>query len=354
MLNNRSRVRAFTGPGAEERAEKVGHYLKALAGNDASRKFCVDRGIGLTRATNESGNTAGGFLAPQDFDAAIISVRETVGAFRQGAEIRPTRSDGQVRPRRIGGLTANFVPEGAIIPESSFQLDAIESAQKKFAILGRSSSELFEDSASDLGEFLTSEIGYAFAGKEDDVAFNGDGTSAYVGISGLATKLIGLKSSVAAASGHNTFLTIDAAADIPNLMAGVLAAALPGSAWYASATAYAQTICRLAAVSGGLTATMRPDGTIAANYLGFPVRFSGKLPDVSTSLTGKAMLFFGNLSMSSVLVERQQQTIIAISRDRALDTDQILVRGVQRCDIINHTVGDASTRGPMAMLVGTT
>jgi HK97 family phage major capsid protein len=92
---------------------------------------------------------------------------------------------------------------------------------------------------------------------------------------------------------------------------------------------------------------------IDANYLGFPVRLSGKLPDISSTLTGKAMLVFGNLAMSSVLVERQNQTIIAISRDRALDADQILIRGIQRCDIICHSVGDASTRGPIAMLVGT-
>src|SRR5258705_3530465 len=353
MFHSGSRVRAFTGPMAEQRAEKIGHWFKALLGREASKAWCVEQGVGLIRATNEAGNVAGGFLAPQDFDAAIISVRETFGAFRQGAEIRPTRSDGQVRPRRTGGLTANFVTEGASIPESSFQLDAVESAQKKFAILGRASSELFEDSAADLGEFVTSEVGYAVAAKEDDCGFNGDGTSTYVGMSGLATKLSGLKSSVAAASTHKTFLTLDNT-DLTNLMAGVLATAIPGAAWYTSATGYAQAICRLAAVSGGATATMRPGGTIAANFLGFPVRFSGKLPDVSTDLSTKAMLFFGNLAMSSVLVERQQQTIIAISRERALDTDQVLVRGVQRCDIVNHTVGDASTRGPIAMLVGTT
>jgi HK97 family phage major capsid protein len=349
---NKSRVRAFKGHDAEQRAERVGNWFKALTGHEASKKWCIENGVALTKATNESLNVTGGFLAPADFDAQIISVRETFGAFRAGAEIRPTRSDGQVRPRRIGGLTANFVTEGGSIPESSFQLDAVETAQKKFAILGRASAEMFEDSAADLGEFLTSEIGYAFAAKEDDVGFNGDGTSTYVGISGLATKLVGLKSAVAAASGHNTFLTLDTT-DIANLMAGVLATAIPGAAWYTSATGYAQTICRLAAASGGLVATMRPDGTISASFLGFPVRFSGKLPDVSTSLTGKAMLFFGNLGMSSVLVERQQQTIVAISHSRALDTDQILVRGVQRCDIINHTVGDTSTRGAVAMLVGT-
>lgn len=353
MLNRNSRVRAFTGPDAEKNAECIGHWFKALIGQEKSKAWCVGNGVGLTKAASESVNVTGGFLAPEDFDAAIINVRETVGAFRQGAEIRPTRSDGQLRPRRTGGLTANFVSEGAAIPESSFQLDAIESSQKKLAILARASSELFEDSASDLGEFLTSEIGYAFASTEDDCGFNGDGTSAYRGISGLATKLVGLKSSIAAASTHKTFLTLDTT-DIANLMAGVLATAIPGAAWYTSAVGYAQTVCRLAAVSGGLIATQRPDGTISATYLGFPVRFSGKLPNVSTDLSGKAMLFFGNLSMSSVLVERQQQTIIAISHSRALDTDQVLIRGIQRCDIINHTVGDAATCGPIAMLTGTT
>ena len=346
-----SRVRAFRGPDAEQKAERCGHWFKALTGNMRSKEWCIEKGIGLTKATGESTNSGGGFLAPEDFDAAIISVRETVGAFRQGAEIRPARSDGQVRPRRIGGLTANFVSEGAAIPESSFELDAVESVQKKLAILVRSSSELFEDSAPDLGEFLTSEIGYAFAATEDDCGFNGNGTSAYSGINGLSSKLVGLQSAVAAASGHNTFLTLDQT-DIANLMAGVLATAIPGACWYTSATGFAQTMCRLAATAGGLVAHERPDGTISAHYLGFPVKFSAKLPNVQTSLASEAMLFFGDLGMSSLIVERQRQAVIAFSRDRYLDRDQILIRAVQRCDIINH-LGASTTLAPVAMLVGT-
>ena len=323
-----------------------------MTGNEKSREWCIENGVGLTKATSELVNVTGGFLAPLDFDAAIITVRETYGAFRQGAEVRPTRSDGQVRPRWFGGLTANWVAENAAIPESQFQLDAVGSSQKKLGILARGSSELFEDSASDLGEFLTSEVGYAFAQTEDGCGFIGDGTSTYMGISGLGTKLAGLKSSVAAASSHNTFLTLNST-DVASLMAGVMASAIPGAAFYTSVVGYAQTLCRLAAVSGGLTATMRPDGTIAANYLGFPVHFSGKLPDGSSSLSGKPMLFFGDLKMSSCLVERKQQTILAFSADRSLDTDQILIRGTQRLDIVNHSVGDVSNRGPVAMLVGT-
>jgi HK97 family phage major capsid protein len=347
-----SRIKAFSGPHAEERAERVGHFFKSMAGNDESRAWCIKRGVGLQKATAETGvSTVGGFLAPTDFDAAVIDVRERVGAFRQGAEIRSTVSGGQVRPKRTGNMTANFVAENAAIPESNFLLDGVQATLRKMAILGRASSELFEDSPADVGEFIASEIGYAFAGLEDDCGFNGDGTSTYNGIVGLSTRLAGAKSAVAAASGHNTFLTVDTT-DIANLMAGVIAAAIPGARWYVSAIGYAQALCRLAAVSGGLTATQRADGTIDANYLGFPVSFSGKLPNVSTALSGKPMLFFGNLAMSSVIVERQAQTVVAMSRDRYLDQDSVLVRGVQRLDVINH-MGGAGDPGPVAMLVGT-
>jgi HK97 family phage major capsid protein len=234
----------FRAPGGEQKAELVGDWFKGIFGNEDARARCIARGVGLTKAVNESMNVTGGFLAPSDYDAAIASVVETFGAYRMGADIRPTRSDGQVRPRRTGGATATLVKEGGSIPESNLLFDAIESAQKKLGILLRSSAELLEDAAPVLAEFLTFEIGLAIAALEDDYGFNADGTSAFAGISGLALKLVGLKSSVAAAPGHNTFLTIDTT-DIANLTAGVLATAVPGAAWYTSATGYAQTICRL-------------------------------------------------------------------------------------------------------------
>jgi HK97 family phage major capsid protein len=174
------------------------------------------------------------------------------------------------------------------------------------AILARSSTELFEDSAPDLGEFLTAEVAYSFATLEDDCGFNGDGTSGFGGIAGLSTKLTDCKSAVTAAVGHNTFGTLDQT-DLGSLIAAVLATAIAtGPAWYTSATGFALGFCRLAAGGGGGYMESRiVDGVSTPFYLGFPVRFSGKLPDIATTLTGKPMLYFGNLAMSSVLVERQ-------------------------------------------------
>src|ERR1700730_17598089 len=141
-----------------KQAAVAGHFFRALAGDERSRRWCVDRSSGLQKASAELPDGAGGFLVPEVVDAAIIRVLEVVGAFRQGAELRPTTSDAAIRPRRVGGLSASWVSEGRVRPESSFQLDAVEASMKKIAILARASSDLFDDSASDLGEFLTQEI----------------------------------------------------------------------------------------------------------------------------------------------------------------------------------------------------
>jgi hypothetical protein len=43
------------------------------------------------------------------------------------------------------------------------------------------------DSAADVAQSVASEIADAFAAKEDDCGYNGDGTSGFGGIAGLAT-----------------------------------------------------------------------------------------------------------------------------------------------------------------------
>jgi HK97 family phage major capsid protein len=282
-----------------------------------------------------------------DFDSDVISIKETQGAFRRGCQVTQATSDHQVRPRRTGGLTASWVAEGASIPTSQGQLDAVSTTSKKMGILITASSELLEDSAVDLGAWIASEVAYAFAGLEDEPGFNGDGTSKFAGISGLSTRLAGTLSSIPAASAHNTFATLTNA-DISALIGGVLGSALPGAAWYVSQLGYAQCLAQLAATSRGIASV---NG--APNFLGWPVYISSKLPNVSTTLANLPMMFFGSLAQSSVIVERRQ-TVIGMSRQHALDTDQVLICATQRIDIVCHDCGSPTAKGPMAMLTGTT
>jgi HK97 family phage major capsid protein len=64
------------------------------------------------------------------------------------------------------------------------------------------------------------------------------------------------------------------------------------------------------------------------------------------------MMAFGDLSQSSTLAERRQ-LVVASSTHRAFDQDQILIHGTQRVHALTHTVGDAATKAPIAMLIGT-
>jgi HK97 family phage major capsid protein len=276
-------------------AEIAGNWFKGLSGDPIARAWCVSRSIGLAKAAAEMPDSAGGWLVPELVSSEILRILELVGAFRRGAQVRTVTSDAMVTPRRVNGVVANFVAEGASIPESSFLLDGVEVSLKKAGMLVRSSTELFADSAADVGAFLILEFAYALAALEDNCGFNGDGTS-----SGLGTRLAGTKGAVAAASGHNTFSAIDST-DIAGVIGGVMGAALQNSAWYCSSLAFALTFCRLAGASGGLVNRQMPDGTTQAEYLGWPVRISSQLPNVATSLANLPMLYFGSLAMSSLL-----------------------------------------------------
>src|SRR6185503_21266303 len=97
-MSKNNRVRCFVGPGAERRAEIAGHWLKAITGNPKSQDWAISHNIPLTKAQTEGTNSAGGFLAPEELDAAIIIAREAYGAFRQGTQVRPITAMSTVRP----------------------------------------------------------------------------------------------------------------------------------------------------------------------------------------------------------------------------------------------------------------
>jgi HK97 family phage major capsid protein len=188
--------------------------------------------------------------------------------------------------------------------------------------------------------------------KEDVCGFNGDGTSTYGGIRGL-TKLIvdggHGASKVTAASGHDLLSEIDAT-DIAATIAALPTYALPGAAWYLSNYAFATCFCKLAVSSGGIV-SMNINGVMQPTYLGWPIRLSSCLPQVSSTLSGVVMLLFGDLSLSSTIGDRTGVEV-KTSTTRLMDTDQILYRGRERFDLVNHDVGDGTTGGPIVGLVG--
>lgn len=347
------RHRAFpgNGPETEERYQRAGQWLLATVyGNQKAASWCKSNGIGLTKAAGESIGANGGYLVPLDLANAILDIRDMYGAFRRRARIVPMASDNTSIPRRTGGASAFFIGENTSVSETSAVIDAVSLTAKKIGSLVRLPSELEEDAIVDIVDFVANEMGLAFAVQEDDCAFNGDGTSTYGRMRGLSTVVLDGNHAKAKVTASVALFSTLTATDLANLMGSVRASAIPNAAWFCSQTCFATTICRLSGSSGYLE-TRIVDGISTPFFQGFPVILTQKLPLITTTLTGKVMMAFGDMYAAGVLGQRRGITL-ARSDDRYLDQDQIAVLGTERFHTSVHDVGDNTNYGSLAALVG--
>lgn len=348
--------RAFPGygPDVEARYQRAGQWILAsIYQNDDAKAWCQKNGVPLERGEVETiGKGGSGFLVPNELASAILDLRDLYGAFRRRARIVPMKSNNISVSRRPGGLGAYFIAPNTALTETSAPVDNIQLTTRKIASLIRLSTEVNEDAIVDMVDFVANEVAVAFAIKEDDCAFNGDGTSAYGQMLGLGKIVLDgnhSKAKVTAASGHNTFATLDGT-DLSNLMAAVRASAIPNAAWFCSQTGFALTICRLSA-AGGYLETHIVDGIPTPFYLGFPVILSQKMPLITSTLSGSMMMAFGDMYAGGALGESRSVSL-ARSDERYLDQDEIGVRGTERIHAVVHDVGDNTNFGSLAALIG--
>lgn len=342
-------MRAFKGQGGMARAYKVGQFCRAaLFGQQDAADWCKENGVPLVKAQAEGVNTAGGVLVPEEMMNEIIILRETYGVFRKQCRVVPMGRDTLNWPRRTGGLTAYFMSENGSFTESNATWDNVNLTAKKIGALTKISTELAEDAIINIADYIVDEIAYAFASKEDDCGFNGDGTSTYGGMRGIT--VIAADSSHTAglytATGHSTYATLDNT-DLTGLMGKLPQYALTNAKFYCSQTAFATVFERLVAAAGGNSISTL-DGAVQYRYLGFPIIISQKLP-TTASVTGTVTMFFGDLAKAAAMGERRGVTIRRLD-ERFADTDQIGILGTERFDINVHDMGDTSNAGPLVAL----
>jgi HK97 family phage major capsid protein len=336
---------------AHEKALAFGHFIGAAAGIRKSINFCEKNDL-LTKAHTEGVNSAGGFLVPEVFETELIRLREEFGIARSECRVRPMTTDVHRIPRQRDTLTPYFVGEAAAITESTMSFEQVSLVAKKMAVLTTISSELNEDAFISIADEVSGEIAYAFAKREDECLFLGDGTSTYGGITGLANSM------GSAGISQTTELTTPALTDVTSL--GVftdLMALLPQYAdtrnckWYMHKSVYHGTVEAIVREAGGNTFRDQLDGKWTPNLLGYPVVFSQVLPDINTTTDNAKIAYFGDMTLAASFGDRRS-TQIQVS-DQAMDVfqqDEIAVRGTERFDIVCHDCGDTNEAGPIVAL----
>ncbi len=340
-------LRSFRGPDAQDKAYAAGQWCLAILGGDQrAAQWCADNGI-ETRALQTTSNNLGGFLVPEQMETAIIDLREERGVARRVLRIRPMASDTLIVPRRQSGVTAYFVSENAEITASDKGWDTVSLTARKLAVLTKYSSELNEDSVISIADDLAQEIAYAFADKEDECLFNGDGTSTYGGIVGLKNAL-GDGSEVTAIAGNTAFSTLDL--DDFGAMVGRLPQyAVNGARWYISRVGWANSMLRLAEAAGGNTVAQIAGGA-PLQFLGFPVEIVQVMNSTTAAQTSTdGLAYLGNLSLAASMGSRRGISI-AVDGSRYFEFDQLAIRGTERFDINVHERGTSSVAGPVIML----
>jgi len=239
------------------------------------------------------------------------------------------------------------VAENAEITASDKGWDAVQLVARKLAVLCRYSSELNEDSILSIADDLASEIAYSFADKEDECAFNGDGTSTYGGIVGLkAGTAAGSK--VTAATGNTAFSTLDLE-DFEGMVGKLPQFAVAGARWYVSRVGWANSMLRLAEAAGGNTVAQVAGGA-PLQFLGFPVEIVQVMNATTAAQTSTdGLAYLGNLQLAATMGTRRGISI-QVDGSRYFEFDQLAIRGTERFDINYHERGTASVAGPVIML----
>lgn len=353
-----SSVRNFKGKDAERKAYRLGRWFMATLGQSEKFKnlLAVQRSIEFCRANNlvlrvnnsEGVNEDGGFLVPHEFGNDLIDLREEFGVFRRNAKIEPMMSDTKSVPRRTGGLTAYFANEASALTASKAGWDRVQLVAKKLIALAKITSELSEDALISMGDYLAGEIAYAFAVKEDDCGFNGDGTSTYGGITGVREKLKGLNGTianiaglvVASGTGYGTSYGSVVLSDFNKVKGRLPQYAFTRGTpkWYVHQSFWSEVMEKLILAAGGVTAEQL-QMMVQPRFLGYPVEICQTFP--KDSAVSQVCALFGSLSLAASFGERRMTTI-TLSEHSSFDTDEIDIRGTSRFDIVVHDVGNAS------------
>lgn len=345
-VSYRGKLKAFPNTDEGRRdAYSFGRWLQGYVHGDAdAKRWCHDHGV-ESRALGEAVNSAGGVFVPEIASGQVVRLVEEFSVWPAAMQNVVMPSDTVTAVKRLTGVSASWSAENAEIITSDPSATDIRLVAKKLTVSTRVSNELLADAAA-VGDWVIAEFATAIGEKLDSAAVNGDGTSSYGGVYGIANKVLTAAGSYHTAdTNHDTFAELDIA-DFLGVVAK-LPTYVTNARWYISSFGFAQSMQRLDLGAGGRVSFENGTGF---NFLGYPVTISNVMAK-SGDQSGKAMAFLGDASLAGMYGIRSAfQT--KISTERYVEYDQTLYLGLARADMVWHSVGTATEAGPLLALVG--
>ena len=350
---------------SNEEAYKVGKFLRAVSGDQASYQWCMDNGVAVKTMTEGNDATAG-ILVPDFWEDAIWNLKEPRGIARQYARVVPMTSPVHKRIKLTSDQNVYFVGEGVAPTASDLSYGFTTLSAKKLGHLTYVTYELADDALVNVVDEITREAAYGLADKEDKCLFLGDATSTYGGITGLRksyenTLLAGggtwatdadkakLASAVVAASNAWSGVTRD---NLASLRGKVRQGQGNDYAYFCSSAFYFDVMARVAYAAGGVTATEVVNGVPMERFDGYPVVMVETMP--TESAANDIPVYFGSMSNAVDFGDLKATTV---ETDKNIRTQIWEVVTTERFDINVHDIGNYNAtaanrkRGSLAALI---
>jgi HK97 family phage major capsid protein len=304
------------------------------------------------KAAGEGVSYEGGVLVPEELAMWIINKMGLYGKFRRNTLVIPLKSDRMTVPKVETDLTIYSPGEGKGITESDMAFSQVGLTMHKLGCLAKVSSELEEDSVLAIGEIVGLSMSRSMAKKEDEIAFVGDGTVTYFGMTGIAPALRKVDPVIANIKGlkvgtGNLWSEL-VLADFDDTIAVLPDEADDGAKWYVHRRFYFGVMYKLAQAAGVANFLDIISPNRQRFFLGYPIEFVAAMPSIAGNSQICAVL--ADLALGSYLGQRMQLTIDR-SSDVYFANDQIGFRGIERIDINAYGVGDAAEAGPIVGLI---
>ncbi len=250
------------------------------------------------KSLNVSDDTAGGYLAPEQFIAELLRNLTLYSPVRSIARVMGTSSGSVVLSKRTGGMTSQWVGEKQARPETKVTFGQNRYGVMELTAFVDVSNNSLEDSAFDIAQLIAFEFGEEFGTAEGTAFVNGNGVLSPMGFmsdTGLSYT----------PGGHGSEIKADGLID---LFHAVKTPYRANSVWGMNSTTLA-AVRKLKDSSTGTYLLMPAgfNGSPAATILGRPVV---EMPDMPNIAADAFPVIFGDFAQGYRIFDRVQLSIL--------------------------------------------
>lgn len=291
----------------------------------------------VTKAANETTDSAGGFLTVDEKGDEIINIPNQFGLARRLATIKQMNSDKRNFPKVTTGLAGYAAIEGSALTGSQEVFDQVQLSAKKISVIAPITNELLDDTAYPLEAELFNSAFTAIGRIEDTAMLVGYGSyfTGIVNTSGINTVTASVTGALSSAS---------LSADLGDKLADMISAVESANTNYDEGSVYIMH----PSVKNQVRKIKNTQGDYIFNQgnptIGFPDTIFGKpvytsnvMPDITNTTSGKKMIIYGNPKQVFMGLRKEIDIKLSdqgvVGSDSFFEKDMSGYRFIERVDI---------------------